>query len=84
MKVTCIFITLFLFVQLYYSAHAAPKVTQAAVADFTVNRYATVLAVEEFEKPFRLLIIGDNEKVIFTSSFKDGTQVQGFSPMTRF
>ena len=51
-------------------SYAGPKVTQAALVDFKVNRSITVLAVEEFGKAPSLIMIQQKEK-IFSIQFDD-------------
>ena len=67
-------------------SEASPKVTQAAICDFKTN-HMTVLAVEEFGKPLKLLFVDSDKKVVYSTTFIDGFANRSFAysnPYLRF
>jgi len=66
------------------NSYAAPKITQAAVIGMGNNDVADVISVEEFEEHFKLLVVGENKKILFSSEFGIGEAVEGYSPLNPF
>jgi hypothetical protein len=61
-------ISILLALSLVRTAGAAPKATEAALVNFK-NRFAVAVAVEEFEKPLRLLFFGRHNEVLYSTQF---------------
>lgn len=70
------------------TASASIKVTQAALVNFKTHKDVLAVSIEEFKKPLRLLLLGEDNEVIFSTQFRqDWPPREGFSyanPLLRF
>jgi len=81
-----LFYLLLLTISLVQVSEALPKVTQAAFCSFKTNQ-VTVLSVEEFQKPLKLLFLGPKNKVVYSTTFSEVLNNDKFAytnPFLRF